>query len=407
MAFIKNGKIHYNKRELPYEIVLVLIILLETCFLSIPGVSTLLFKFNNYHDKRIILLLSVILLMLIIRLRQKRTRVDFLFFWFLLSWIFISIISSLTISSTWVVLDAYYFYGVVLLYIPATKLFDNFDSLYNKFLSTISIIGTIYAIYFIIAKYLYDYAGKIIINEHVQYFQVRNGLRLARPSDFWCFAFIATLCLLVKECKKKYFFRLAFIGTCIFWVGQTRIYEILVVFLVLIYLFLYTKISWKFLIFVTAVFAWQNIVTIYHGFIDSFFAKDTLSSTLARTQGYEIVSKKIFDHVLFGSGFDGNIQFSLGGWNYALSDLGALGFISVWGILGIIFIVLVLILMGRSLKQITVNKQKNKCPETIFLTVWFVFSCISVSFSDVQRIIYLPFMFLMLRQNLLYIEGRQ
>lgn len=404
MRHIKCGKVYFNKRKLLYEIPIVLIILLETCFLSIPVISTFLFKYNNYHDKRIIFVMVFLLFVLTMRKKMKKTKIDFLCIYFFISWIFISIISALIISSPWTIIDQYYYYGIILLYIPFAKIFDNVEGLYEFFQKIISTVGGVYSIYLIIAKYLYDYVGIIAVNENIQQFQIRNGLRMARSSDFLCFAFVVTLCLLVKRKKNKYYINLCVIGGCIFWVGQSRLYQVLIIALILVYLCLYTKINWKILTLVLIVFKWKNIQVLYNNFVYSFYAKETLSNTLARTQGYEIVSKKVFEHMIFGSGFDGNIQFFLGSWQYALSDLGILGFVSVWGILGIVFVGLIILVMLNNLKKIFIKKIRYECSETVFLFVWFVLSCISVSFSDVQRIIYLPFMLLMLRQNIFIIE---
>lgn len=405
MGYIKEGKLYYNKRKVPGTLFILLIVMLETCFMSLPGISSILFNYNNYHNKRLILLTSFILLLITSKIKMRKSNTDFIVIYFTMAWLLIAVFSAVSVSSFGTILNQYYYYGIILLYYPLGKLFDSTDDLYESFLRIISITGVVYASYFIIAKLMYDTSGVIIFNQLVQNLQKRSGLRLARPCDFLCFSFITTLCLMVKKPKKFLYVRLLIIGICIYWVGQTRLYELLVVILFLIYLLIYTKVSSKIIALIVALSLWDSIRSFYEAFIGSFSAKDTLSSTLARTQGYEIVKDNIFKHYIWGSGFDGAFQFSQGGWDYALSDLGIVGYFSVWGVLGIAFVIMVVVRLILNIKLIVRDDLKSSCPETLFLSAWFVISCISVSFSDVQRIIYLPFMLLMIRQNLLFLKG--
>lgn len=405
MGYIKQGKLYYNKRKIPGTLFVLLIVMLETCFMSLPGISSIFFTFNNYHNKRLILLISLVLLLLTSKIKMRKSDIDYIVVYFTMAWLLIAMFSAVSVSSFGVILNQYYFYGIILLYFPLGKLFDSTDDMYESFLRIISITGVIYAAYFIFAKVMYDTSGVIVFNQLVQNLQRRSGLRLARPCDFLCFSFITTLCLMVKKPKNILYLRLLIIGICIYWVGQTRLYELLVVILFLIYLLVYTKVSSKIIALIVALSLWDSIRSFYEAFIGSFSAKDTLSSTLARTQGYEIVKYNIFKHYIWGSGFDGAFQFSQGGWNYALSDLGIIGYFSVWGILGIVFVIIVIVRLLLNIKFIVHDDLKYSCPETLFLSAWFVISCISVSFSDVQRIVYLPFMLLMIRQNLLIWKG--
>lgn len=407
MAHIKHGKIYYNRKKVPGILSILLILLMETCFISIPAISAVFFRYNNYHDKRIIFLICLILLILTSKIRMKKTNVDYLVVFFSLAWMVIAVFSAISVSSIRMIIDQYYYYAIILLYFPLGKLFDSTDGLYESFLRMISFIGAVYAVYFIVAKLVYDSSGVVIFNQNIQHLQVRSGLRLARPCDFLCFSFLVTLCLIVKEKKNILYGRLLVIAICIYWVGQTRLYEILIVVLFLVHLIIYTNASLKIIVAVAVLASWNSIKSFYDFFVGSFSAKDTLSSTLARTQGYEIVKDNMFNHYIWGSGFDGKFQFSLGGWDYALSDLGIIGYFSVWGILGIVFIVNVAIRFSLNLRYIIQNQLKNYASETIFLAIWFAISSISVSFSDVQRIIYLPFMFLMIRQNTLVWKGEK
>lgn len=405
MAYIKHGKIYYNKRKIPGLIGIVVILLLETCFMSIPVLSSIFFKYNNYHDKRILLLVCLILTLITCKKNMKKTNIDILVAFFLLAGMFIAAFSAVTTSSVGTIVNRYYYYAIVLLYYPLGKLFDSTDDLYDSFLRLMSLMGIVYATYFIIAKLVYDTTGALIINQSVQHLQMRSGLRLARPCDFLCFSFLSTLCLLVKEKKKGLHWGLLIIGIYIFWVGQTRLYELIIAALFIAYLLLYTKANLKVVAVVTVIASWDSIKNFYHNFMASFSAKDTLSSTIARTQGYEIVKNDIFKHYIWGAGFDGKFQFSLAGWNYALSDLGIVGYFSVWGLLGIFFVTMVVLRFLLNIRYIVKNQLVNHCPETIFLAIWFAGSCVSVSFSDVQRILYLPLMLLMLRQNSLIWKG--
>lgn len=375
--------------------------------MSIPVLSSILFKYNNYHDKRILLVVCLMLTLLTCKLHMKKTNIDILVVFFLIAWMIIAIFSAVTVSSIGIVINKYYYYAIALLYYPLGKLFDSIDGLYDSFLKSISLIGSVYAVYFIVAKLMYDTTGLIIINQNIQYLQMRSGLRLARPCDFLGFAFFVTLCLLVKEKKNGLYCRLLIIGFCIYWVGQTRLYELLIAILFIAYLLLYTKANLKIVAVAAVVATWDGIKTFCNNFIASFSAKDTLSSTIARMQGYEIVKNDIFKHYIWGTGFDGKLQFSLDGWDYALSDLGIIGYFSVWGLLGVVFILMIVIRLVLNIRHIVKNQLIDCCSETIFLTIWFVVSCISVSFSDVQRILYLPWMLLMIRQNDLIWKGER
>lgn len=375
--------------------------------MSIPVLSSIFFKYNNYHDKRILLLVCLILTLLTCKTSMKKTNIDIIVAFFLLAGMFIAVFSAVTTSSIVTIIDHYYYYAIILLYYPLGKLFDSTNDLYNSFLRLMSLMGVVYAAYFIVAKLVYDTTGALIINQSVQHLQMRSGLRLARPCDFLCFSFLSTLCLLVKEKKKNLYVRLVIIGICIYWVGQTRLYELLIAALFITYLLLYTRANLKVVVIVAVIAFWDSIKTFCNDFIASFSAKDTLSSTVARTQGYEIVKNDIFKHYIWGAGFDGKFRFSLAGWNYALSDLGIIGYFSVWGLLGITFVAMIVLRLILNIKYIVKNQLVNRCPETIFLAIWFAVSCVSVSFSDVQRILYLPLMLLMLRQNSLIWKGNR
>ena len=94
-----------------------------------------------------------------------------------------------------------------------------------------------------------------------------------------------------------------------------------------------------------------------------------------------------------------------------MSDLGYIGIFGVFGILGIILVCLLLKAFAKLTKKILLTGFEQKYPEAIALMAYILFSGWSLSFNDMQRILYLPICFMILNyidnaiDNAMYIKN--
>ncbi|GJM57551.1 hypothetical protein AAK706_05565 [Erysipelotrichaceae bacterium 66-17] len=383
------------------KIITIFILTREIGFFSIPWVIKIYpFHISYYVKKDICIYIGVIFVFLLLKYKKKFIEIkEKRYYIICLAWIgmigltFIMSLVAYKNESFYMLFKKYYFYEIIAVFFILVFLFRKYKDYYSFFLKSIVYIGTMYALFIIIYKIVYEITGLYIFDINYQLIQVRrNTLRLARPADFISLSCILSFSFILKQkANKKWVscFVISLIG--VFWVTQTRIYQLAIIISCIIGWLFYTRSGFIPLI---KKYWWVGVIVISPiliKFIYSFFASEDLGGTLVRVEGYIYFLQNIVKNGVIGIGFLANQENTYilrgPGLKYSLTDLGIVGFIGIFGILGIIFIGLLLVLFFKSFK----NSLKTKShPEVVILIIYILITSISVIFNDLQRAIYLP-----------------
>lgn len=383
------------------KIITIFILVRETGFFSIPWLIKLYPFYINYYDKKdICILIGIIFLYLLYKYKQKFIIINNDgYLKACLAWIsmigltFLISLVAYKNESIIMLCKKYYYYGLILSFFILIFLFREYKDFYIFFLKSIVYVGTLYALFIILYKIVYEITGIYIFDTNYQLIQERgNTLRLARPADFISLSCILAFSFILKQkgnIKWIVYFIISLIA--VFWVTQTRIYELAIIVSCVFGWLLYM--DYKIILIIKK---WWWVIAIiicpfFIKFVYSFFAAEDLGGTLVRLDGYIYFLKNINKNGVIGIGFIANPEndFIIRGpeLKYSLTDLGIVGFIGTYGFLGIIYLGILGVQFYKSFKYSFKNKNQS---EVILLIVYIFITSLSVIFNDLQRAIYLP-----------------
>lgn len=374
----------------------VFLILADVCFLTVPGLSNIFSIACTYHDKKfcavIILVMLGVSLLFNPKIKFGNNKTDKLLqgYFFMVCIVFFGSLLTYRTSTTSFMVQYYYYFIPIAIFFLLKRYESN--GIFEYVINAIIIIGTMYAIYSIAAYLLYEMAGSIIMNPNLQLYSRRNGhLRLVRAADFIA---ISTVLSLIKcfsygvRQKIKYYCGALFGMIALFVVTQTRIYQIAILATIIVLLIKrQRKLIDKLCIVVLIVVCAFLMMTSIQEFVSSF--TEYSFSTENRLLAYTYYLSHFFDHFIFGLGLvPSKTHYSvLHGptEQYFLSDCGYVAFISIYGVLGVVFLVLMGIYIIKNLIRALQGKPTEIVLMVCGISVYFIVSNWSVGLIDPQR----------------------
>lgn len=377
------------------KMLFVFLILADTCFLTLPGLSNAFSIVCSYHDKKLCAIVIVLMLVISLLYNPKieiRYNMNdrLLHMYFLMVFIVFwgSMLTYRTPIVSFVVQYYYYFIPIAVFFL--LKRYET-NGIFEFVVNTIILVGTIYAVYSIISYLLYETSHVVIMNMELQLYSKRNGhLRLPRAADFIA---ISTLLSLIKSVayekeKIKYYCGAIFGIIALFIVTQTRIYQITILATAIVLIIkrqkkLIDKLCAVVLVLVCAVLMWNSI----QEFISSFTKYSF--STENRLAAYTYYLSHFFDHYFWGFGLvPSRTHYNVlhgSAEQYFLSDCGYVAFISIYGVLGVTFLILVGVYIIKHLIVALKNKPDEINMMICGISVFFIISNWSVGLIDPQR----------------------
>lgn len=398
---------------------LLLILFLQTDFLSIPRVSGVVLVWNSYSSKYLSLLIIFILLIVnfiysIFRrpIRQEiKTKRYFdvpilILLFFVIMLIFIScrkyqqpLFSSITAS--------YYFF-ILIFYFVLRKYFNDESSM--NFITEATIYtGTIYSAVLIVQGFVYS-KGIELLNIGINGLRVEdsaflfNIVRIKAPADFISFTIVIILIKILTSHRHRYslWCYLAINLVYIIVVSQTRVYILIDLALAgIVILLLISNISYRLSIFSTLVIICIAIF-ISASLFTSFTVGSRQMSYSVRLDAIKFFLSEVPKGTLFGIGFPNTVMntgllhgdlLTILGYQYYLDDVGIIGFYTIFGWASILVVLLFTISFIRSF----LNSEHRSI---IFLILFYVIATsTTLLLLNVQRILYLPLLLFIANYN--------
>lgn len=406
-------RIKFRRITIKLEYILIFVILLaETCFLSLPGISDGLSVVNTYHKKYLIVFFVLLFMGINVLCRYHLGGLKFKDKWRIVIYEYIVlIIIGIAVRLSGGNGIVYYvknfnYYLVLLLYFPLVYFLHlNGEKYFYFILKSIAYIATCYAILAIISKILYQTGSGIRLfsfNNDIQLLQFRNGsLRIARISDFVSIGAVCSMILYVNlkniARNNRYVVMYTICTIAVVYVSQTRIYEIVCLLALVAYILLGIKSFSKRIVLLAVtiiVVMWQS--DIIQSFIASFTSLgESGRSMVVRREGYSFFLSNLMKNGLIGLGV-GKISFPYGNYVFVLADYGIVGFIGIFGILGMLFLLYLVWKLVQLMIRTIGNSLQYRHFETLILPVFIIVTSISVIFNDSQRITLLPILLALL-----------
>lgn len=398
------------------RIAIAIIILLQVSFFSIIETTPRMFLLNSTVYKTLTIFLVMCLLIFNItfnfdRLNKPR-RYHFILF------VVISIMAYLLVlwgsqcayqQSVLVTLKNSYVYFMFVLYLVLV-LFFNDERETNFLLQVVKYVGGIYSVVLIVQAVLFNRGitfldfGSYGLNPIYDSFgPIFHFIRIANAADFISFAMLVTgVDVLIHKEKKR-----MLIGSglllidylYIVFVSGTRMYMIADMLIIMAVVVIVAVKKYKGLIFglltVMTVGGFMGIPLVINSFIGGK-RKLSFDMRLGEIQYY---ADKIFHNGWFGIGFPdskrydqllhgpANSHILMANANYFLEDIGILGIVVVFGVLGLIG----LICFGYLLVTAFIQAQGRYKQAILLIILYLVSTAATLSLLDPQRIFYLFF----------------
>lgn len=378
-------------------LILTIIILLNSQLLLLKPIFDLFFPVNTYHNKLFItiLVISLFFLYLFIWLLNKKYELsvfDFSILLFVFMTILILLFQVFTSNESIISLigNAYYNF-IVLLYFPL-KEYLNSSKRFIRIARMIVGIGFLYTLMTILAYFIFKYTN-IAIVQGVSLIQYVNGnLRFPQTADIIGLTSILSICQMIYEKKiyKKNFpiyiviFIICLLTLVFISIVRMMFVTVLITFLIIIYSWISKK-SKKTMRISLMCFIIPIIIIVIQklNIFDLLLGKgQQFDSAMYRFQIIDHFSKHMFDNGFFGFGFSQTLIMK-----YSITDIGFLGFIFKYGLIGISWLLFIV--------KLIIWKMKNSIEKTYSLGIitFISISFISLSMFDSQRITFLPFLF--------------
>lgn len=373
-------------REKVARLLILLLIFSDVCFFSFPALSNQFISICTYFEKKLCAVIVIILAISVIYFYNGKIKVGAGQNEHIINLYFVLIISTMTVSfvaykmNVRLFLAQYYYYFIPPILILILKfLMEKYESFYLWIIDAVIVVGILYALYTLVAYFLFESSGKVIMDTNIQLYSARNGhLRIPRVADFISFSTVLSIikCFDKQQRRVRYFFGSVVGITALFIVTQTRIYQICILVTLIVLLLnaqknVFNKLFVLILIGGCAFLLSDSIRTFIESFTEISF------STENRVFAYIYYLGHFFDNVFWGLGFvPSSTHYSLLHGHlglYFLSDCGYIGFISVFGIAGILFLIACFYylfhVMAFSFSHFTKSDDFVMCGLTIYLVI--------------------------------------
>lgn len=401
-------KIRISRAMIP-DFIFFIILVANISFFNLPGISDALYLVAGYHFKRMILWITLLVFGLLC-IKSPKFIEDFfdikqdpygnLTKYYLMLAI-VTMVCSLMIypiQNLAQTIQTYYYYMILLLYFILIYWMRRYPGFYERMCSSIVWCGTVYSIYLILAKILYDFGGRVVFSELTMDAYTRSGVRFSRSADFCTFAALVAFCIWMNNTKKKKYLIGFLVNTCcVFFAGQTRMLELsLLVGIAGSYLYC-TKMTKKKMGVIVAVLVVMALgMRKILNFVDSFsLSIENNYSTSLRMEGWHYYIGHMLDHGLLGIGLIANDAYRMiltgrQRISFVITDMGYAGFLGEFGILGVSFLVFLIFIIGRDLIRIKKRGLVRQHNIVAGMAAFWVLSLFSLMFNDVQRIVFFP-----------------
>lgn len=379
--------------EKKFIITFIAILLLNSQFFFIPQIVSPFFIGNSYHNKLLITLLCIIIFLFWFVENFKEIRfnkIDLLVVsYFLLTLLLLCIQLAISNESKLELIGNYYYNLVILLYFPLTsfmlKQHRNRDIIVNLiiFIGILYLLSTIIIYYFILNGIQVTKISSVTLVHYVN-----GALRLPQTSDFIGFS---VLLMTIKMVEKKR--------------------DSLMVLLISLSMYVLLKISQVRMIFVTClVFILYSLILlgikkfnklsklimclfISLFFVFLFFRFELINVLIGEGQRsasvfyrFDVISfyaTHFFDNLIFGFGYSNSVRDI-----YSITDIGLMGFIFKYGMIGFFWILFYFFIL--------IKITKKKIITSNLIVIYLLITSISLSIFDPQRILYFPILLAML-----------
>lgn len=294
---------------------------------------------------------------------------------------------------------SYYYYLIILYYYLVTLITDKSETL-RMFTFIITLSG-IYSFLLILQD--------LLLNKEIEFMNIGDTglgvevgnnllgfLRIKAPADFIAFGTMVIIVYMLIDSKKtkQNLIPLTINTVYLVVVSQTRMYIITILILeIFMVLYKVNKINKVFTVvfmYIVGFFGIAMIPKIFSTFING----ERKTSYTVRIEAINFYFNEISLRKIVGIGFPNTFSteyllhggmLNILGYQYYLDDIGILGFIVTFGVVGYIILGIFIIQLIREFMR-TPNKLVSLVPISYILL-----TSISLSLVNVQRIIYLPF----------------
>ena len=402
----RGGIFELRVSDLSVYVFTIILLALECSLFFLDIIPTSFFRISSYTSKYFIS--AIILVGTFFTLTITRNKSNYIFAIPILAFstmcLIITIASSVFYHSSIsrIFLTALPYITVPLLYFVLHDITQD-ERMYIFFIKTFIAFALIYAIFCILQSF--DFA---VMNTEFQNLSMRAGrIRLLMSGDFITFGALITLGMIYSSEKSRaiYITLFAIMFFELFWVAQTRIELIGLSVCVISGFILKAKrpalrIILVLLISLLLFSQFSEIIS------TAFFPSKTDVSSFARLNAYEYYWPHAMDMGFFGLGYIPEI-FSQGMFglvwygNTARGDITDIGYLARYGICGAIVLALGIVWLVRAI--IRRNKKHfslDANPEAWMALVYLIVVSPIISFTDVQRIFYLPIVGLLIEHAL-------
>nr|WP_300849258.1 hypothetical protein [uncultured Acetatifactor sp.] len=387
-----------------FEAIITFLLLLEVNFFCIIPFPNFFYIINSHFHKVVTLFIALVLFIKtpIKYIKKRKTLFHDFVFIFLAAWFFILVYSVINYTNTnlfGAFLDYYYFLIILLYYYIFQKCIDN-DSNF-KFIQRI--IKQVAVMFSIILLFQY-----FMLNKGVHFLAFNDSFLSVNTENRMLGGFEIVLYSGVFFCSDLFDFDSR----------SVRIKALVAIFIELLYLAIVAKSRSSVIIYVVMIFfslsmnlrnrTTRKILTFlfisifliailltYSNIID-YFQLSRGSSYRQRIREVVFYFDNIFANGVIGIGFlrdSTENAMALHGFEnlYYTSDIGLLGFIAIWGLIGILLLIYFAIKCIKVLRAVS-NKIGKYHNLVICTLLYIICTSINLSMFDVQRIIYFPIM---------------
>ncbi|MGF2115884.1 O-antigen ligase family protein [Enterococcus casseliflavus] len=215
--------------------------------------------------------------------------------------------------------------------------------------------------------------------------EVNGIIRFPQTSDL--IGSVVLFIILAKSLKIISQFKMIVYATlcmfCLLFISNVRMVTLISI-IILIYFFyslqLNRKSSYIKIICSILIIIGICIITIQFGLIERFIGVgQQQASVFYRFNVIDYYRNHFLDNLIFGFGYSSSVKTL-----YNYTDIGMLGFIYRYGIIGLMWVISIILYFYKGNKNSIINK-------TIF--IYFLGMAISLSLFDPQRILYFPILF--------------
>lgn len=375
-----------NIKKNIFKIICLSILVLNAQMFMLPIVSHKLLLINTYHNKILITILCIFLFIFWIISHQKSVKLDtgdiFVLILILIQLI-LFVIQIISTDESIIALFSNYYYNLILLaYFPLKSWLRNKENLVY-FIKIYIFLGLIYSISIIL--YYYFFQNYVLQNELTLVQEVNGIIRFPQTSDL--IGSVVLFIILAKSLKIISQFKMIVYATlcmfCLLFISNVRMVTLISI-IILIYFFyslqLNRKNSYIKIICSILIIIGICIITIQFGLIERFIGVgQQQASVFYRFNVIDYYRNHFLDNLIFGFGYSSSVKTL-----YNYTDIGMLGFIYRYGIIGLMWVICIILYFYKGNKNSIINK-------TIF--IYFLGMAISLSLFDPQRILYFPILF--------------